>query len=213
MNTVLWDWNGTLLDDARTGLAVMNELLRRYHKPLLADMADYRSKFCFPVQDYYARVGLGAEVFPTASHEWMAAYARMEGDCPLREGAPEALNAFRSAGWRQVVLSASKRDNLLMQMRRFPIQDFFSDVLGLDHIYATSKAAIGLDWLRQSGSAPGSCVMIGDTLHDSEVARALGCRCVLVNGGHQDAKTLGKAGCAVADSLAEATALAIAMEE
>lgn len=46
--------------------------------------------------------------------------------------------------------------------------------------------------------------MIGDTLHDAEVARALQVRCVLIARGHQSKETLLKAGVPVDSSLAEA---------
>ena len=46
--------------------------------------------------------------------------------------------------------------------------------------------------------------MIGDTLHDAQVAQALACRCVLADGGHQDTQTLLSAGVPVARDIAHA---------
>ena len=51
---------------------------------------------------------------------------------------------------------------------------------------------------------PADCAMIGDTLHDADVARALGSRCILVCEGHQLKSTLETAGCEVAKDLTEA---------
>lgn len=205
MKTILWDWNGTLLDDVWLGLEAMNALLARYDKPLLRDLAHYRSVFCFPVSDYYDKLGVGGELFAVTSHEWMAEYYAREEKCLLRTGAMDALQAFRAAGCRQVVLSASKRDNLLKQMARYPgVREHFDDILGLDHIYATSKVAVGQTWMQESGVSPADCVMIGDTLHDAQVAQALACRCVLVAGGHQDDATLAQAGVPVARDIAHA---------
>lgn len=209
MKTVFWDWNGTLLDDVWTGTAAMNTLLKRYNLPLLHDTAHYREVFCFPVSEYYKKVGLGGELFSTTSHEWMDEYNAREGQCLLREGAMEALNAFRAAGWRQVVLSASKLDNLLAQMRRYDVTPYFDAVLGLDHIYATSKVEIGREWLRTQQIDPADCVMIGDTLHDAQVAEALCCRCILAAGGHQSRRVLESAGCEVVDGVEAAARLAI----
>ena len=204
MKTVLWDWNGTLLDDVWTGTAAMNALLEKYKLPLLRDTAHYREVFCFPISEYYDKLGVGGDLFPITSHEWMAQYNALEGRCLLREGAMDSLRAFRDAGWRQAVLSASKLDNLLRQMQRYDVLPFFDAVLGLDHIYATSKVEIGRAWLRAQQIDPADCVMIGDTLHDAEVARALGCRCILASGGHQSDAVLRTAGCEVAESVLEA---------
>lgn len=200
MKTIIWDWNGTLLDDVQQSVDVMNEILRRYGRPLLRDVAQYRAKFCFPVQIYYERVGLEAALFPVVSHEWMDEYLRREGTCTLRAGALEALRAFQAAGCRQVILSASRRENLLEQMARFPIMQYFDEVLGLTHIYATSKEGVAREWIARGGANPAECVMIGDTQHDAQAAQAMGCRCVLLLGGHQDESTLRATGCTVAQN-------------
>jgi len=107
------------------------------------------------------------------------------------------------------VLSASKLENLLAQMRRYDVTPYFDAVLGLDHIYATSKVELGREWLRTQQIDPADCVMIGDTLHDAQVAEALCCRCILAAGGHQSRRVLESAGCAVVDGVEAAARLAI----
>lgn len=204
MKTILWDWNGTLLDDVQVSFDCLNDMLRLCRKPEVADVDAYRAIFGFPVREYYKRAGIGDDLFDEIAPQWMADYMAHEGTCLLRPDAREALDAFRRDGFRQVILSASKRENLLGQMARFDILPYFDEVLGLSHIYATSKEGIGREWMARSGTAPEECMMIGDTLHDADVARAMGCRCVLVCGGHQLEETLRTAGCAVAQSLADA---------
>ena len=117
------------------------------------------------------------------------------------------MDTFHNAGFRQVILSASKRDNLLGQAARFDILHCFDTVLGLDHIYATSKEGIGREWMKASGIIPGDCIMIGDTLHDADVAHAMGCHCILVCGGHQLPETLKTAGVPVANTIQDAAKL------
>ena len=52
---IIWDFNGTLLDDVRETLDATNALLARYGKPMLADADAYRRVFGFPVIDYTRR--------------------------------------------------------------------------------------------------------------------------------------------------------------
>jgi len=66
-----------------------------------------------------------------------------------------------------------------------------------------SKVQVGKSWLAQSGIAPSSCVMIGDTDHDAEVAKALGTKCVLYTGGHQSRRRLEAVCPNVIDDLAQ----------
>lgn len=207
MKTILWDWNGTLLDDVRVSYDCLNDMLRLYHKPEVPTVDAYRAIFRFPVKEYYALAGIGDDLFDEVAPRWMEDYMAHEGVCLLRDGAAETLRAFHDAGFRQVILSASKRQNLLGQMARFDILPYFDEVLGLDHIYATSKEGIGRAWMERENVNPADCAMIGDTLHDADVAQTLGVRCILLCEGHQLKSTLETAGCEVAEDLEAAKRL------
>ena len=57
------------------------------------------------------------------------------------------------------------------------------------------------------GADPARCLMVGDTDHDAETARAMGVRCILYAGGHQTRARLEATGCAVIDRLEDLPAL------
>ena len=205
---VLWDWNGTLLDDLTYAIGVRNRTFPAFGLPRIGSVAEYHRQFTFPVRRYYERAGVTDETFVAVAHAWMAEYVRGFGTVPLHVDAAEALARFAAAGVRQAVLSATRRDMLESQIARFPIRAYFTDVLGLSDIYARSKEAVGLDYLARCGVPAASTLMIGDTLHDAEVARAMGTGCVLVARGHQSRETLLTAGVPVMDTLLEAAAWA-----
>lgn len=204
---ILWDWNGTLLDDLHYAIGVRNRVFPRMGLPPIESLEAYHSQFTFPVRLYYERAGVTDENFVQVAHAWMDEYVRGFATVPLHTDAIEALERFRRAGLKQVVLSATKRDMLLEQIGQFPIGSYFDEVLGLSDIYAGSKEAIGKRYLEVCGVAPEDTLMIGDTLHDAEVAQAMGARCMLVCRGHQSKATLQSAGVPVADALLEATEL------
>ncbi|HNX61621.1 MAG TPA: HAD hydrolase-like protein [Candidatus Limiplasma sp.] len=204
---ILWDWNGTLLDDAAYAMGVRNRVFPRFGLPTIDSLEAYHEQFTFPVRLYYTRAGVTEENFVAVAHAWMEEYIRGCREVPLFPDAGEALDAFAAAGCAQAVLSASKLDTLTMQLECAGILNRFTGVLGLNHIYATSKEAIGRAYLEETGMEPGRCVMLGDTLHDAEVAAALGCPAVLIARGHQSRKTLLTAGVPVCESLSEAAEL------
>jgi phosphoglycolate phosphatase len=206
---ILWDWNGTLLNDVDYAIGVRNRVFPRFGLPPVKDIAEYHAQFTFPVKLYYLRAGVTEENFNAVANAWMDEYLRGCDNVPLFTDAVAALNLFSQAGLMQTVLSASKLDTLTMQLRLAGILERFDDVLGLSHIYATSKAEIGQKYLAQSGVNPRSCVMLGDTLHDAEVAEATCCRCVLIARGHQSRKVLESAAVPVCDTLTEAVALVL----
>ena len=196
---VIWDWNGTLLDDADYATGVVNEVLKKYGKPTLRDTDEYRKFFCFPVLKYYEAIGLGGALYDEAAVEWCAGYAHNEKSCPLRAGIPEVLEALRKMNVTQAVVSASPENLLQKQVTERGIAPYFVRMMGLDNIHARSKAHIAKAYIDGAGVRPENVLFIGDTLHDDEVARAAGCRAVLLKGGHQLAQMLKDAGCTVLD--------------
>lgn len=201
---VFWDWNGTLLDDVDYAIGVRNRVFPRFGLPTVDSVTAYHEQFTFPVKQYYTAAGVTEENFVEVAHAWMAEYVRGCESVPLFGDANAALDAFARAGCAQAVLSASKEETLRAQLRTAGILDRFEEVLGLTHIYATSKVDIGIASIRRRGIDPGACAMLGDTLHDVEVARAIGCRCVLIARGHQSRQTLETAGVPVCRTLLEA---------
>ncbi len=206
---VIWDWNGTLLDDAAFSMGLMNGILKKRRMPTLNGIGDYHRAFAFPIRQYYANVGLTSDDdFLEAAHEWMDAYMAGERACALRATAVEAMDYLCAKTIGQVVISASEIGNLIKQVERIGIMDRFDALCGLNDIYGTGKADIARKWLIDSGAEAKNVVMIGDTAHDFDVARAIGCRCVLLDGGHQARAALETCGCPVADTPYEAAMIA-----
>ncbi|MGN0754322.1 MAG: HAD family hydrolase [Aristaeellaceae bacterium] len=188
--TILWDWNGTLVADVPHVVRMNNQTLTQFgYRP--TSEAEYRAKFRHPVQDYYSDLGVTAEDYPRIAKAWNKAY--VDGfDCvPLKEGAAEAVRRFREAGFKQVIISASQVDQLRKQVDHFPaLRGMFDEVLGLDDQLAVSKVHLAVDYLARTGENPADCVFLGDTTHDAETAEAIGCRCFLIEGGHQERAVL-----------------------
>jgi len=179
---ILWDWNGTLLDDVDLCLFALNELCRKRRLPLVS-REEYRAKFTFPVIEYYKSVGFDfeKEPFEGPAQEWVALYTgNVRQRARLYDGATEALTLLHERGYRQSILSAHQHD-----------------------YYAHSKLELGEAWLRESGHDPRHVLMIGDTLHDHEVARAMGAPCLLLAQGHQLRARLERAGAPVLSSIDE----------
>lgn len=202
---IVWDWNGTLLDDVPTSMAVMDGMLQRRGLPGLGGVERYREIFTFPVRNYYQAAGLdfSKEPFEELAVEFITEYNRRALSCGLRPGAREALESFAAAGCRQLIASASERAALREQVEACGVADYFEALLGVGDSLGASKAGLAKAYLKDHGAAPEEAVFIGDTLHDWEVASAMGCRCVLVAGGHQSRARLEGCGARVMDGLGD----------
>ena len=202
---IFWDWNGTLMDDVDFTHGCLNWMLRTHGYAQQYDLAAYRELFGFPIEEYYRRAGFDFSQHPYSelAKRFMEHYNAGVDGCPPSPHAVQTLTALCRQGWRQSVLSASRRDYLIEQVSARGLQGFFTELLGLTDIYGVSKVQTGQRWREQSGIAPGDCVMVGDTDHDAAVAKAMGTKCVLYTGGHQSRRRLEAVCPNVIDDLAQ----------
>jgi len=200
--TVIWDFNGTILDDLDLVVRSVNVQLADRNLPELS-VDRYRSLFGFPVEAYYRAIGLdpGRESMADLSAEFFDLYVPGMAACALYDGVRDALKTFRSGGARQFVLSAMEEGLLKRTIDRLAISEFFDGIYGLAHQEADSKVSRGRELIDDQDIRPGAALLIGDTDHDAEVADALGMEVVLVAQGHQSEERLRATGRTVVQSV------------
>jgi phosphoglycolate phosphatase len=188
---IIWDWNGTLLDDLEHNVATMNWLLAAEGLPAIT-LDHHRRHFGFPVKDYYTKLG-----FDTSEHIFASLCERFNDRfytgldrCRLTPGAREILHHLHISGKKQSVLSATKQGTLEHSVRSFGIGHFFAHVCGIDDDQAASKLERGRTLIDLAGIHPDDTVIIGDTDHDLEVGHKLGVDVILVDHGHQSRNRL-----------------------
>ena len=201
---VIWDWNGTLFDDVELCANIMNQLLKEANLPKIS-VTEYRDIFTFPVIDYYKALGhdVGVENWEKISHQFINEYEKNKYDFTIYPDAENVLKEIQSFGISQSVLSAYKQDTLDELVRHFNLNKFFIRLVGLDNIYAASKLDNGLKWIEELGFKDGEVLLVGDTLHDCEVAEAIGADAVLLSLGHQSKERLNGCKIPIIDSLSE----------
>ena len=201
---IIWDWNGTLLNDAWLFVDIMNGVLSNRKLPLIT-VDDYRKLFCFPVKDYYKKLGfdLENESFEICGLEFIHAYEKRKTEADLYMDSVQTLSQLQSIGLSQSILSAQNQSTLTGLINHYQLNEYFTDIIGLKNHYAHSKVGIGQSWLQSSNYSPESILMVGDTQHDFEVANELGIDCLLISTGHNTEKRLTSTGEVVVNSLTE----------
>ena len=203
MKTVIYDFNGTVLDDVATCLVAINTIINEYLDREPLDAASYRELFCFPVKEYYEKVGFDFDVlsFADLGARWMAVYEANKHLYKLHEGIKDQLITNKKNDTRNILLSASEINMLKGQCAELGISDLFDEILGIDDIYAASKLDIAKAWMAKENGGP--YIFIGDSLHDAEVAKAINIPCALVAKGHQSRNILETSGLHVYDDIRE----------
>ena len=153
---VVWDWNGTLLNDVEVAFSAMNQMLSRRGLPRLESLSAYREIFTFPVRDYYVAAGLDLEreSFSELAVEWTQLYNRFYPSCGLFPKAAEILKAVQGMGLRQLLVSASQQQALDRQVEEQGLTGCFEAQLGISNIYAGSKAGLAQAYFQRQGICP-----------------------------------------------------------
>ncbi|MEU5744643.1 HAD hydrolase-like protein [Streptomyces sp. NPDC047726] len=213
---LVWDWNGTLLDDIHAVVGATNAAFAEVDLAPLT-LEQYRATYCVPIPKFYERL-LGR--LPTPA-EWERMddlfhrhYTEQRAACGLTEGVEELLVRWLRGGRSQSLLSMYGHEHLVPVVRGYGIEGHFVRVDGRTGPSGGSKALHMERHFEVLGDiAPESAVVIGDAVDDAVAAAHVGARAVLYTGGSHSRSSLEAAGVPVVDTLAEAVALAELMAD
>jgi phosphoglycolate phosphatase len=188
---IIWDWNGTLLDDAWLCVDVMNGMLRE-RDLRLRTLEEYKELFDFPVKNYYAKLGFDFDIepFDEVGMEFITRYNRRQQETILYPQVKEVLSRISEMGFSQNILSAREQNELITETRSLGVFNYFERIRGLDDHYAHGKTDVGFHLINEIGIEKAKMLFIGDTRHDAEVAAEIGIDCVLIPNGHHSKERL-----------------------
>ena len=200
---VLWDWNGTLLDDLDASLYAVNDMLEVYGKESL-DLKTYYSYIDTPIYKFYEKIfDLKVVTMEMIKPLFGEFYIKHDPKIKLADGAETLLKLLCEKGVKQYIVSAAHIDDILKHAEKYKICSIFEKIEAARDRDAGSKIERAKRLMKEEKIIPGECVMVGDTLHDLETADALGVECVLYSKGHTDRETLERTGKKVFSSFDE----------
>ena len=204
MKHIIWDFNGTLLNDTQLSLDVDNNVFEKLGIPAIT-IDDYRNNMTMPVRDFYPTVGVDYSIhsYETIARLWLDEFNQKAVGVGLVSGALDAIRFFYGQGRSQSVLSASYEPSLRKQCEALGLTPYMTDISGLEDESASKKTEIGRRQLREMGLEGRDVVLIGDMLTDAHLAEDLGADCILVSWGHNDLKRLLSSGLPVARDFGE----------
>ena len=208
---LVWDWNGTLLDDLAIVVKAVNRSIGALGvSSITAD--DYRDHYTRPVRQFYDRL-FGRIV---SDEEWLRlntgfhdAYFDLAHQADLAPGARQAMDQLEQSGWTQSLLSMSPQDWLDGIVRRLEIDTRFEIVDGLSGPTGGLKARHLEEHLEELGIEGSAAVVVGDTPDDVAAARHVGARAILFHGGSHHMAVLEAEGVPIAETIEEAVGLAL----
>lgn len=193
IKAVIWDYNGTLLDDLDISIKAINNMLTKRNLKTL-NTHTYKELFTFPVKKYYESIGFDFEKenWDNVAKEFISLYTKFLPESIIFPDAIKCLEQFKLQGKKQFILSAMEHSMLTKSAGEMNISQHFEEISGIDNIYASSKIDNGLKLIKKHNLNPEEVCLLGDTTHDYEVANKLNCKCILITKGHQSLQRLNK---------------------
>ena len=188
---IIWDWNGTLVNDTWLFVDIMNGVLKNRNLNEI-NLEDYRNVFDFPVEDYYTKLGFdfSQEAFKTAGLDFIKIYDSRKFEPKLFDDTISTLNTLTGLGCKHSILSAQNIITLKKSVEHYKLIDMFNHISGLEDHYAIGKIEQGKKLINRLNHNSDEVVMVGDTEHDYEVAKEMGIKCFLMDRGHNSTARL-----------------------
>lgn len=215
---VVWDWNGTLLDDFGLSVDAARHACRRVEPTAHVDHAAYRRHFTRPVRTFYERLlglPLTDDQWADIATEYHGYYESRVADAPIRSDAREVIDRLKSAGVSQSVLSMSDAAHLGQMLAARALEKEFLVVEGTDPTARTEKKErllrSHIETIRRQrpGLELDAILLVGDTTDDAAAAAAVGVPRVILRDGCFDGAELAALNTATAETLAEAVRIGL----
>ena len=202
---IIWDFNGTIADDVALSIDAINSVLAKRSLSQIKNKQAYQKVFGFPVREYYARLGFDfhMEPYEIPAKEWVDAYAAGMETITAVSGVQQVLEACRNAGMMQIILSACETNMLYDILGHLKFEHYFMKILTAADIYGIGKISVAKKFAAETDMDLSTALLIGDTDHDAQAAKELGCNCVLYSGGHMAKEKLLRCGFPVMDQMSE----------
>ncbi|GGI31273.1 MULTISPECIES: HAD family hydrolase [Bradyrhizobium] len=187
---LVFDWNGTLLDDTYALLQTTNAILDRFGHATI-DMSTFREHCDVPLSLLYRSLGMSQDEVATVDRDGSAifhdTYEPLAGKADLREGARRVLELAHQEAASSIIVSNHIVDPLRSQLRRLGIDDYINDVLAFENRTTQYKSMSKGERLRlymqKNNLKPASTFIIGDMPVETDIARNLGLVSISITGG------------------------------
>ena len=186
---IVFDWDGTLADSAGIIAAAIQSACRDVGEPVPDDVSA-RYVIGLGLAEALAHV---APALPLARHPELSAryrhhYLARDPDIPLFGGARELLDELRRAGFLLAVATGKTRVGLDRALVANQLGDRFHATRCADEGRPKPHPDMLLHLMAALEVEPSRTLMIGDTTHDLELARAAGVEAIgVAYGAHETA--------------------------
>jgi len=168
INTLVFDWDGTLVDSAHLGLLAFQKTFAELEVPF--PMEIYEASYSPNWYSTYRALGLPEELWQRADSLWLQHYG--EETAPLIDGVSETLSALHAKGHRLGVVTSGSHSRVTREMERSTLHGLIDVMICNEHIENKKPHPEGLEKaLARLDSTPAQSAYVGDAPEDIEMGR------------------------------------------
>ena len=168
INTLAFDWDGTLVDSAHLGLVAFEKTFDELGVPF--EHAVYEATYSPNWYSTYEALGLRKEHWEVADELWIRHYG--EQSAPLIEGVGETLLSLRDKGYQLAIVTSGTRSRVCREVEQSVLKDVFAVMICNEDITNKKPHPEGLmNAIRSMDVAPSQCAYVGDAPEDIEMGR------------------------------------------
>ncbi|HEY6231875.1 MAG TPA: HAD-IA family hydrolase [Pyrinomonadaceae bacterium] len=171
ITTLLFDWDGTLVDSAQLGQLAFERSFAELGVPF--DHETYRKVYSPNWYSVYTAMGLPKEKWQQADDLWIAHYGEQLAQ-PI-PGAVETIQQLKRKGYRLGVVSSGTECRVVREIDELGLAGFFEAVVCNEQMVEKKPHPEGLETaLRLLGAANGTTGYVGDSPEDIEMGKRAG---------------------------------------
>lgn len=197
---IFWDYNGTILDDVEVSVKAVNCMLKSRGLPP-TDIETYRSTLTLPLDTYYESVGINGIPISELSVEFRKYCKQFSNLAHIFDGFTEIIRIAEHNSIKNILFSSLYHNHLIEELKVHNIQEYFTDVIGMTDLNVGSKLSNVKEYIKHNSIDVNKIVFIGDLTTDSDMAKDVGSRCILIPNGHNSKERCLSQGVEVYESL------------
>ena len=168
ITTLLFDWDGTIVDSAHLGLVAFEKTFDELGVPFAH--AVYEATYSPNWYSTYEALGLPKDRWEVADELWIRHYG--EQSAPLIVGVGETLLSLHGKGYRLAVVTSGTRSRVCREVEQSVLRDAFEVMICNEDIVNKKPHPEGLERaIRSIGVEPSECAYVGDAPEDIEMGR------------------------------------------
>ncbi|HXI26289.1 MAG TPA: HAD family hydrolase [Pyrinomonadaceae bacterium] len=168
ISTILFDWDGTIVDSAQLGLNAYYKVFAELECEFSEEI--YNANYSPNWDKTYEALGLPREHWAKADTLWRFHYDQQAPQ--LIEGAADTLAKMHANGYRLGIVSSGNDDRVNREIDQFGLRDLFEVVMCHEHITQRKPHPEGLHLaLARMTVSPNEVAYVGDAPEDIQMGK------------------------------------------